>query len=303
MKAKDIFLVAVQLIGMAGGTFFPQFTQSLGPWVVYMMMTFLFLSFTKIELRAVVRARLRELVEVILWTTVKLAVMPPVVWVLFGAVVPRYELPAMLLAGVSTGVVAPFLAGILDANVPRVLQVVVITSVLVPISLPAWVKLLTGEEFELPFLHMAKTLGMVIFIPLGASALLRAMWPGLVKRLNAVQYPLSLCLFLAINLGIFASYSELLKSDPWEVVRSLAVAGVLACISPCAALLTSRAAPRVLDPLTGAICLTFINNVLIVVFSSRYFEARAPLVAAMYMIPFFLMVIPIRRLKGKGGAN
>jgi hypothetical protein len=36
------------------------------------------------------------------------------------------------------------------------------------------------------------------------------------------------------------------------------------------------------------------NNVLVIVFLSQFFGLEVPLVAAMYMIPFFVLVIPLR---------
>lgn len=36
------------------------------------------------------------------------------------------------------------------------------------------------------------------------------------------------------------------------------------------------------------------NNVLVIVFSSQFFGPIEPMVAAMYMIPFFAVVIPLR---------
>lgn len=46
--------------------------------------------------------------------------------------------------------------------------------------------------------------------------------------------------------------------------------------------------------LAGAVMLGNINNVLVIVFSSQFFGPVEPLVAAMYMIPFFVLVIPLR---------
>jgi BASS family bile acid:Na+ symporter len=45
---------------------------------------------------------------------------------------------------------------------------------------------------------------------------------------------------------------------------------------------------------TGVVMLGNINNVLVIVFASEFFGPVEPLVAAMYMIPFFVIVIPLR---------
>lgn len=297
MRSRDLILVAVQLLGMAGGVLLPQWASHLGPWVLYLMMSILFLSFLRIEPGPLVRMKPKELAEVALWTLVKLGLMPLLLWIAARWSLPAYALPVLLVGGVSTGVVAPFLAGLLGANTARVLQVVVMSSLLVPFTLPAWVKLLMGAEFNIPFVHMMRMLALVIFLPLGAAMIARKWIPALVRGLSMAQYPISLFLFLVINLGIFAAYSEFLLSRPGQVVWALGVACVMAAIAPCLAVVCAKAVPHVLDQLTGSVCLTFVNNVLIVVFSFRFFDPQAPLVAALYMVPFFAMVVPLRKLK------
>jgi BASS family bile acid:Na+ symporter len=48
------------------------------------------------------------------------------------------------------------------------------------------------------------------------------------------------------------------------------------------------------NQLAGAVMLGNLNNVLVIVFSSEFFGPIEPMVAAMYMIPFFVIVIPLR---------
>lgn len=297
MRSRDLLLVGMQLLGMAGGVLFPRWAVHLGPWVLYLMMSMLFLSFLRIEAGPLLKVRPKELVEVALWTLVKLGLMPVLLWMAALWGLPAYALPVLLVGGVSTGVVAPFLAGLLGANIPRVLQVVVLSSLLVPFTLPAWVKLLMGAEFNIPFVHMMRMLALVIFLPLGAAMIVRKWIPALARGLSRAQYPISLFLFFVINLGIFAAYSDFLLSRPLQVLWALAVACAMAAAAPCMALGCAKILPSVLDRLTGSVCLTFVNNVLIVVFSFRFFDFQAPLVAALYMVPFFLMVVPLRKLK------
>jgi BASS family bile acid:Na+ symporter len=48
------------------------------------------------------------------------------------------------------------------------------------------------------------------------------------------------------------------------------------------------------DRLAGAVSFAYINNTLIVVFSSEFFGPLSPTLAAMYMLPFFMMIVPAR---------
>jgi BASS family bile acid:Na+ symporter len=227
---------------------------------------------------------------------VKLALLPAAAWALASWLAPDYALAALLLSGVSTGVTAPFFAGMLGADVNRTLRVVVLTSLLAPLSLPALVSLIMGARIEISFFHMARMLLMVIFIPLIAAGAARKIIPGLKAALTRLEYPLALLLFFMINLGVFSSYSEFILGRRDEVLRALAVSFGLAGFYCSVGWLLGRAAAPRLDGLTGAVGLTFINNVLIIVFAARFFGPKCPLLAAAYMIPLFVMLIPLRRL-------
>jgi BASS family bile acid:Na+ symporter len=48
------------------------------------------------------------------------------------------------------------------------------------------------------------------------------------------------------------------------------------------------------NQLAGAVMLGNMNNVLVIVFSSEFFGPIEPMVAAMYIIPFFGLVMPLR---------
>jgi BASS family bile acid:Na+ symporter len=42
------------------------------------------------------------------------------------------------------------------------------------------------------------------------------------------------------------------------------------------------------------ISLTFLNNTLVVVFSSQFFGPIEPIVNTVYMVPFFALIVPLR---------
>ena len=55
--------------------------------------------------------------------------------------------------------------------------------------------------------------------------------------------------------------------------------------------------PKHTDMLSAGICLAVMNNVLVIVFSSRFFGPLSPTLAAMYMFPFFTMIVPIKLIQ------
>jgi BASS family bile acid:Na+ symporter len=71
------------------------------------------------------------------------------------------------------------------------------------------------------------------------------------------------------------------------------VAVILCAIYCLAGILFFRNHPLE-NRMAGAVMMGNMNNVLVIVFSSQFFGPVEPMVAAMYMIPFFGLVIPLR---------
>jgi len=257
------------------------------------MMFLMFLSFMTIRPKDIFLTLKDFSALVVVLTALKLIVLPLSVYFLFKAFCPDYAAGALLLSGISTGVVAPFICTLVGANGALVLLMVVTSSPLVPLTLPALVKILLAKEIELPFLGMVSNLAMVVFIPIAMVELFRKFIPGFLLTLDKKRYPLSLCCFAFINLGIFSRYSDFFRQKPQIIAEATLAAAVLAILLGIAgiAVMWRRAAP---DQIASAISMANINNVLIIVFASQFFGPLEPTLAAMYMIPFFGVIIPMR---------
>jgi BASS family bile acid:Na+ symporter len=172
-------------------------------------------------------------------------------------------------------------------------MMVVVSSLLTPFSLPALVSLLVGQTIEISFLMMMKVLAMVIFLPAVAAIFLRYLFPSLLEKLEGVQFPVSLFLFACINLGVFAKYSSFFIEAPMKVAETILMAFVLSVLYHGVGFLVTWGMKRE-DQLAGAISFAYMNNVLIVAFSSQFFGPLSPALAALYMLPFFTMIVPAR---------
>jgi BASS family bile acid:Na+ symporter len=291
--SKDLLLLLVIFSSLFVGVMAPEFSSFFQPYPLFCMMTLLFLSFLSIrlsEIRVNLKGRVRT---IFLFLVIRMIAFPLCVGLLFKLFLPRYSLAALLLSGISTGVVAPFLSNLVHANSALVLVVVVISSLLVPFTLPTLVDVLFAQSMELSFLGMVRLLLLVVFVPVVMAELLRRNSRRLYQALLRRQYPISLALFAVTNLGIFSAYSDFFLQQPVIILRALVVALALGAIYLGAGLLISWGRP-VEDQLAAVICLGIMNNVLVVVFSSRFFSPIEPMVAAMYMIPFFGLLLPMR---------
>ena len=294
MFRKDDFILLIVIFASMGvGIGLPEFGRIFAPYPLYFIMFLLFFSFLRINfLQAFQEARKRAFVLFIL-CLFKLCIIPVGLFFMAQLIWPEYAVPVLLLSGISTGVVAPFISGLVEASTLLVLVMVVVSSLIAPFSLPALVSLLAGRAIEIPFLLMVKILAMVIFLPAGAAILLRNLYPSLLGKLERFQFPASLLTFSCINLGVFAKYSSFFLKTPLVVAETILVAFVLSVIYHTAGfLVTWRMKSE--DRLAGAISFAYMNNVLVVAFSSHFFGPLSPALAALYMLPFFTMIVPAR---------
>jgi BASS family bile acid:Na+ symporter len=292
-RINDFILLLVIFSAMGVGIGLPEYGRVFAPYPLYFLMFQLFFSFLKINFLQVFQEARKKAFILFILCCFKLWIIPLGLFLLAQAFWPEYAVPVLLLSGISTGVVAPFISSLLEASTLLVLMMVVISSLLAPFSLPALVSLLVGRTIEISFLVMVKILAMVIFLPAVAAILLRYLYPSFLEKLERVQFPLSLFLFACINLGVFAKYSSFFIETPAKVAGTILVAFVLSAIYHMVGFLVTWGMKRE-DRLAGAISFAYMNNVLVVVFSSQFFGPLAPALAALYMLPFFTMIVPAR---------
>ena len=227
-------------------------------------------------------------------TAAKLFFVPVLLWAIAAWLAPGWALPVLLMSGVSTGVTAPFIATLLGASPHRMLQVSVLTSALVPLTLPGLVSLLLGQHLEIPYSHMARLLALILLPPGILVILLKRFSPRLALRLERLSVPLGIILFFFINLAIIAPFAEQVTGQVDRVLASLGMATLLTVTFASFGLGMSRLRLLRLDGLSGALGLTCINNVLVAVFAARFFGSDPTLLAVLYMFPYFLIIYPIR---------
>lgn len=293
IRLNDILLVLVVAASMAAAIIFPDFGSRFRALPFYCLMINFLLSYLSIDLASVGRVLKDHSAGLFAFAAMKMAVLPALIYLAFYVMAPNYALSALLLTGVSAGVVAPLISNMVLGNSALVLVAVVITSVLAPLTLPVLVKIVAAKEVVVPFLPMLRQLATVIFIPIFIVELIRHLLPRLVRPIQKIQFPVSLLMFALIGLGVFYRYAHFFKKDPSVIISATVVVFVLAAIYCVVGILFFYKSP-VEDQLAGAVILGNMNNTLVIVFSSEFFGPVEPLVAAMYTIPFFVIIIPLR---------
>ncbi|MBF0509106.1 MAG: bile acid:sodium symporter [Deltaproteobacteria bacterium] len=292
-RTNDLILLLVVFSSMAVGILWPRFGLWFQALPVYMVMCLLFLSYLSITPEDLWDTLKISTKTIFYLTLLKMVALPVGIYFLFRVVLPDYAMAALLLTGVSTGVVAPFISSLVKANTPLVLVMVIITSPLTPLTLPCLVKLVSSQSIQIPFADMIKMLGLVIFIPIMAVEVLRRVAPVIPAKIIRRRYPVSLAIFAVINFGVFSRYSDFLLRHPATLLTATLVGLALAGLYIVAVIPFFGNLP-VADQLAAVISFGNMNNVLVIVFAAKFFGPLEPTVAAMYLIPFFGLILPLR---------
>jgi BASS family bile acid:Na+ symporter len=290
---RDFLLLAVSFTSLIAGVLAPEACAPFQPYPVVFMMLLLFLSFLSIRISRIWETARQSPLRIAWFLLFRMILFPVAVTLLFRLAWPAYSLSALLLTGISTGAVAPFFASLLQANMAMVLVIVVASSLLVPFTLPPLVAVLFGQSMEIPLLQMMRLLIMVVFIPLAAAEMLKKAAPRAVDGIRRKQFALSLILFAMTNLGIFSKYADFFSRNVARLLTSLSAAFLVGASCVAAGWLVAWRW-RLEDRLAAVINLWIMNYILVIVFSAQFFSPLEPTVAALYTLPFYALVIPVR---------
>jgi predicted Na+-dependent transporter len=299
LHLKDLILLLVVFGSMAAGFFWSEPAGQLSPYLNLLLMVVLYLAFLKVRPQAIQGEFRRHPREFLLLSGLKLFLLPALVYLPAARFIPEYALGLLLLAGASTGVSAPFFAGLVGAHVPLVLLLTVTTSVVLPVTLPLMAKLLAGRDLVIDPIHLGGLIGAIIFIPLGAANLTQRLLPGLSQWLESRSYYPSLLFIAIINLGAFGNFAPFLKAHQSQLFLALGLSTALALVlAGLGAATFWRRQPPV--QAAAAASLGWINNILVLVLGNDLGNPQVSLLAALYLIPFHLLILPLRHLTHRG---
>lgn len=292
-RVQDAALLVVVFSSIAAAILLPRFAALFAAMPIYCMMALLFLNFLSIPLLALWRNLRHATRKVLYFLVIKLGVLPLAGYFAMRWALPDYALAALLMGGISTGVVSVFFAHLVQANVALFTIMVGASSLLVPFTLPVLVKATAGAELQLSLVMMIQLLTLIMFVPLLLGEGLRRLAPRLVPLVERTRYGLSLLLFAVTNLGVCSRYGEVLLQQQTLLLTALLVSIVLAALYFVIGAAVSWRMPLA-DQLAFILACGIMNNLLVLVFGAAFFGPIEPILAAMYTVPFFCFILPLR---------
>lgn len=290
MGKKDYILIAVLYGSLMAGIIFPEPSAIVSHAIKYLMMAMLFMAFIKISPADVRRALILNWSGMIWGTLLRLVVAPALAYGVTLVVYPPLALPILLLAGASTGVSSPFFTSLCKGNISYCLVMAVVTSLILPLSLPVMVKVLAHATLDYDLTAMALFLAMIIFVPLGAAFAFRRLAPGLLEPLNRMSYPISLVVVAGINFGALGRYIPYLKTNP-EQILYCAVCSIGLALALAYGGWHSTRNRNWPDRVAASGSQVWVNNILIIALAVHMNQPLAATLSVFYLIPLYGFVV------------
>jgi BASS family bile acid:Na+ symporter len=297
LRKKDAILLLISYATMALGIFLPQLAKPLWHAPSIFVMVLLLLSFLGIDMRGLLRHTLKAPLATAAVLLVKTVLMPLLVYALFHVFWPGYELAGLLVAGASTAVLAPFFANLFGADIFVAAAVVILSSLVLPFTLPPLVATLAGQTMQVGLAPMVRMLAVMIFVPALLGRICARWLPRTTERLLRCSYPLSLFAVGITNVGVFSRYSGFFLEQPGLALEAMAAGGVMVAGLMVLFGVACRRLPPALRA-TSLVCLLFPNYILILAFSCAFFGPVEATFAATYSVPFFLQLLFLRNIAG-----
>jgi bile acid:Na+ symporter, BASS family len=286
----------------------------LEPYLLVWLGLLLFVNLIRLNPKELLANYTRPTIIIIL-SVLKLLILPIGIFAITYLIYPKLTLSATLLSGISTALGAPFAVNFIGrGSLSTMVDIIVVTSIAVPFTLPAIVYILFGQQISVPIFDMMFLLVAGLLVPLFAGWIITRNAQRLATTIDKKSLPLSLILIVLINLSVFARFSSYFFIDPAFIFELLIAVFILFCLYCIAGyyyyhfyykiLLTigriirtrikktsekkddNKSVTKV-DRITGLLAMTYISNVLVVVIAQQFFDIQTEALAAFYQIPYY----------------
>ena len=321
-NAVDLVLLLVSVLpSIIAGILLPNIGRLFSPYLLEWLGMLLFLNLIRLDLKELVPS-FTKIPRILVLSTMKISVLPLVLYAITNTFYPMESLPVLLLSGISTGLGAPFVANFVGGEAGRkglhlVVGMIIVTSLAVPLTLPSFVYLLFHKYLSLSLSNMIFLLSVALFIPLGVGWLTKQYLPKMAISIDKRSIPLSMIAIVLINFGIFARFSSYFYNDQIFVINTILLSSLFFVTyglfgygtEQILRLITSYRKGHAThggnsshignkdDFIFSFISMSYINNVLVAVFAEQFFGPKTAALAAFYNIPYYIGIFFIKWMR------
>ncbi|MBA3977387.1 MAG: arsenic resistance protein [Nitrosopumilus sp.] len=292
-------LSIVILLSMAGGIMFPSIAIIFEPYLLIWLGLLLFFNLIRLDAIDLLPVFTSPKYLIIL-TIVKLTVIPLVLYfIVMYVVYPKPStdtiLAIFLLSGISTGLGSPFVANFVGSKLPIIVGLIIATSLAVPFILPGMVYLLFKSQFSIPILDMVLLLSGALFVPLAISHIMKKYAYATTQMLDKKSLIFSIVFIFLMNFGVFAKYSYYFFFDITFVLENVLIAFLLFGVYGFMGYTFARfMGLDKQERISVFIAMTWVNNMLVVVFAQQFFNPQIAALSAFFNVPYYVGILILK---------
>src|SRR6478672_10478638 len=282
------------LISILLGILFPSIGLLVEPYILIWLGLLLFFNLIQLNTNDLLITFKRTKI-LLLFSLIKLIVIPISLYLIVSLIIypkPSNDLilAIFLLSGISTGLGSPFVTNYIGAKLPIVVGIIITSSFAVPFILPGLVYILFKNQFSIPIENMILLLSVALFIPLISSNIIKKHFPKLIKKIE------NKTLFFSMNFAVFAKYSNLFFFNFDFVITNILISFSLFFLYGFIGYFFARfIGLDKRERLSIFIAMSYVNNMLVVVFAQQFFNTQVAALSAFYNIPYYIGILILQK--------
>ncbi len=277
----------VLLIAGLVGYFFPIVFLPFKNFAAELLMFALFLGFLKIDFSEITHLK-ANWEKMIFWVIISLFLFPLFFYFISIPFDENLRMGLFLLAAISSAVMGPLIASILNLKIMWATVFVVLTSFLIPFSLPFLVKLGFGMVVEISPFSILLFLCKMVFIPAGLAFLFRRCGKTITEELKNNSG------FLG-TIGMVVFLGTVIADNQKQLSENLLSLFSLWALIAISLLFLARfcigyflPAKDIKEKLTNSLIFGNMNNGLAIILAAQFFAPQVLLVTLLSEIPWVL---------------
>lgn len=296
-----VWIVSVFALGLM----VPTLPSMIGPFVLPILACVMLLAFLKIDLSSLgaeigrwpYYIYLLSLVLVIVPSVLFFAVKPFIEWIGLDS---KVALGVLLLFACPSSVGSTTFSLVLGGRFERSILVLVLSSFLAPVTLPALMYALGGQEVSFDPVRMGMTLACLMFVPFVVAMILRKSLPNAVSSISPHTPALSIFLLLGVELGAMAGL-EKYTGQPVLLAKIFTIAVLTLILAFVISWNLERQKTKP-DRMTTSLVVTLSNLGLAVGLGNTFFHKEALIVVflVVMVLPWHLTLL-VAKLVGRVG--
>lgn len=283
-----IFLLTCLVLGLI----YPLFNEFLMSLLKLFLMAMLFLVFLKTDI-AQIFTKMKNYKLMIFIVVMNMVIFPLFFYLTFSLFDPVLAIGMLLLTAMPAGVTTPALTDIARGNTALSASIVIVTSVVAPLTVPLLFWAINNKVAVDPWL-LFKDLALIVFVPMILSQPVKRYFSGIIEKYNHVFTASNIIILSVMVYAIMGSQRDIILGDFRKIIRETAFLYLVYILLHLFGYLTGFKEDKE-DKISLTIGSAYINNGMAIVLAALYFEPAILVLMVLSELPWNTLLIPFKK--------